>query len=182
MGRRVEKGLDIKVGVAWMEPRVSSLRSKVDLVTRNSVTINAAPEVIWPYILNVSSWKAGASITLVSGAVNEVGTVYRTFLPENPDETLFYSVDVELTPLRRRTIKLVDPQDGILNGYASWSLEAGADVTTLIYEVLCQLSLEEASRYCQDKEYDAVQAEYQAESLRRFQGELETLKGLVERQ
>ena len=57
-----------------------------DLVTHNSVLIQADAEKIWPLIVDPSSWKAGAQLI----ALDAAGMKFKAVMPDAPDLSLIH--------------------------------------------------------------------------------------------
>lgn len=153
---------------------------RFDLVTHNSVVIEAAPAAIWPRIVDPSEWKAGAKMVLVEGDPAKTGALFKAVTAEAPDQASFYFTNVEMVPEQRRTIRLNTPE-GALIGYAVWELTPVEGGTEVAYHVYSEAVIPAAAFASMGaEEIDAVRADYGPSNSKRFQSELETLKKLVE--
>ncbi len=151
-----------------------------DLVTHNSVVIEATPAAIWPRIVDPSEWKAGAKMVLVEGDPAKTGARFKAVTAEAPDQASFYFTNLEMVPEQRRTIRLNTPE-GALIGYAVWELTPVEGGTEAAYHVYTEAVIPAAAFASMSaEEIDAVRAEYSPSNAKRFQAELETLKKLVE--
>ena len=135
-----------------------------DLVTHNSVLIQADAEKIWPLIVDPSSWKAGAQLI----ALDAAGMKFKAVMPDAPDTALYQVYNVEFVRGKRRTMRLAS-LDNALMGYATWHLETVNNATLVTYDVYSYLAIP-----------DEMKATYHEENYKRFQAELEKLKGLIE--
>ena len=138
--------------------------ARADLVTHNSVLIQAESEKIWPLIVDPSSWKAGAQLI----ALDAAGMKFKAVMPDAPDTALYHVYNVEFVPGKRRTMRLAS-LDNALMGYATWHLETVNNATLVTYDVYSYLAIPEE-----------MKATYNEENYKRFQAELEKLKRLVE--
>jgi hypothetical protein len=155
-------------------------RPAMELVTYNEIIIDRPASDIWPYIVAPAAWKQGAKQELVSGEPGKLGAIYRAFLPAKPNETLFYSEDVELVPNQVRSIKIYPPAQGALTGYSSWRLRAVGESTRVSYHVLSEFLLPAEAAAMPDAALSALQEKSRKDNQQRFQRELEALKRLVE--
>ena len=138
--------------------------ARADLVTHNSVLIQTDAEKIWPLIVDPSSWKAGVQLI----ALDAAGMKFKAVMPDAPDTPLYHLYNVEFVPGKRRTMRLAS-LDNALMGYATWRLETVNNATLVTYDVYSYLAIPEE-----------MKATYHEENYKRFQAELEKLKGLVE--
>ena len=140
----------------------------LSLVTHNAVVIAAAPEGIWPHIVDPDAWKAGARLVPVEGAEHR----FKAVMPDDPDTALFHVTNVEFDAPRRRTMRL-NALDGALIGHASWELTLVDGGTRVAYHVYSQQTLPPGQPPIDREAY--VQA-----NRARFQEELNALRTLVE--
>ncbi len=160
---------------AQSEPWV---RHTIELNSRNSVTIDAPSEEVWPRILKVDGWKQGASLVTVDGVLGEVGAVHKAVL--GSDDALFYVQDVEIIPSRRRTMKLFMPNGGSLLGFAIYELEPLAeDRTKVSYHVYSESPVPDGLQGDADAVEELQMNSYE-QNHARFLAELESLKELIE--
>lgn len=141
-----------------------------DLVAHSEIVIDRPAATIWPYIVNPRSWKKGSRVEHVSGEAGALGEVY--VAKSDAGEPLFYFTNVEMTPNKRRTIKLYDTQQGPLSGYASWVLEETAGRTRISYHVYSESMLGDMPVEKQKEWVKANQV--------RFDNELAGLKKMLE--
>ena len=140
----------------------------LSLVTHNAVVIAAAPERIWPQIVDPDAWKAGARLVPVEGAEHR----FKAVMPDDPDTALFHVTNVEFDAPRRRTIRL-NALDGALIGHASWELTPVEGGTRVAYHVYSQQTAPPGLPPIDREAY--IQA-----NRSRFQQELNALRELVE--
>lgn len=140
----------------------------LSLVTHNAVVIAAAPERIWPYIVEPGAWKAGARLVPVDGAEH----LFKAVMPDDPDTALFHVTNVEFDAPHRRTIRL-NALDGALIGFATWELAQAPGGTRVAYHVYTQQQMPTGQPPIDREAY--LQANYT-----RFQEELQALRRLVE--
>ncbi len=145
---------------------MASASQGADLVTHNSVLIQAPAEKIWPHIVDPNEWKAGAQLL----PVDEKGQVFKAVMPDRPDQALFTVVNVESVENRRRTIRL-SALDGDLMGYATWHLEDVNDATLVTYDVYS---------YFAELPEGVTEAAWVKENEERYQAELEALRRMVQ--
>ena len=140
----------------------------LSLVTHNAVVIAAAPEGIWPRIVDPDAWKAGARLVPMDGAEHRFKAVMR----DDPDTALFHVTNVEFDAPRRRTMRL-NALDGALIGHASWELTLVDGGTRVAYHVYSQQTL--------PPDQPPIDREAYLQANRaRFQEELNALRKLVE--
>ena len=154
----------------------------VELVTHSAVVIDRPASQVWPHIVDTSAWKQGLSLRHHAGEAGAVGEIFAAFDRTDPGTIVFLVENVELVPNQRRTIKLSQPDDGALIGYATWAL-AGRDGYTLVtYDVYTETLLppEEASRLTAEQLSEMTREGYDSNKAR-FDRELEALKKVVER-
>jgi hypothetical protein len=152
----------------------------LDLVTHNSVLIEAAPAQIWPKIIDPSEWKAGAQLVLLEGDPAQAGAKFKAVMPNAPDQVAFYTTNVEVLPEQRRTVRLNTP-DGALMGFAIWELTPVGDGTEVAYHVYTQAVIPGAALASMSAaEVEAWRTDYVPSNYQRFQAELEALKKMVE--
>ena len=154
-------------GLALAQPAPDGSRD-LSLVTHNAIVIAAAPERIWPHIVEPDAWKAGARLVPVGGFEHR----FKAVLPGDPDTALFHVTNVEFDPPRRRTIRL-NALDGALIGHASWELTPVDGGTRVAYHVYSQQE-SPADQPPIDREA------YVQANRTRFQNELNALRRLVE--
>ena len=145
---------------------MASASQGADLVTHNSVLIQAPAEKIWPHIVDPNEWKAGAHLL----PADEKGQVFKAVMPDRPDQALFTVVNVESVENQRRTIRL-SALDGALMGYATWHLEDVNDATLVTYDVYS---------YFAELPEGVTEAAWVKESEERYQAELEALRRMVQ--
>ncbi len=140
----------------------------LSLVTHNAVVIAAAPEGIWPHIVDPDAWKAGARLMPMDGAEHR----FKAVMPDDPDTALFHVTNVEFDAPRRRTMRL-NALDGALIGHASWELTPIEGGTRVAYHVYSQQTL--------PPDQPPIDREAYLQANRaRFQEELNALRKLVE--
>lgn len=137
-----------------------------DLVTHNSVLIQAPAGEIWPHIIKPDAWKQGAQLK----PVDDTAMTFHAVMPDQPDTPLYFVVNVELEQEARRTMRL-SSLDGALMGYATWVLKPVDDATLVTYDVYS---------FTPVLPEGVDEAQYVASNKRRFQTELEALKKLLE--
>jgi hypothetical protein len=153
----------------------------MNLITHNEVPIKAPAAAVWPYILELNRWKKGAVLEHLSGPVGMRGEWFAAVMPASQD-ALYYAMNVELVPYRRRTLKLLQGRQGPLIGFASWALRADGGVTTLTYDAYCEYSLGAAAAAASNTtDSERIEAQQIAMHSARFDEELRYLKQLVER-
>ena len=153
---------------------------EIDLVTHNSVVINATPAAIWPKIVDPSEWKSGAKMVLLEGEADQPRAKFKAVMPDTPDQVAFYAYNVEVIPERWRTVRLHLP-DGTMMGFAGWELAPQANGTRVSYHVYSLVEFPESSlEGMTDEERTALRADYLTSNAKRFQDELEVLKNQVE--
>lgn len=109
-----------------------------DFIIHNEVSIAAEPAKVWPYILDINSWRtAGPRLLHDSGEAGAVGERFKAVSESETGSFHYYVVNVEILPERRRTIRLDTPA-GDLIGYATWTLTPADGGTRLEYHVYCQ--------------------------------------------
>ena len=140
----------------------------LSLVTHNAVVIVAAPEGIWPHIVDPDAWKAGARLMPMDGAEHR----FKAVMPDDPDTALFHVTNVEFDAPRRRTMRL-NALDGALIGHASWELTPIEGGTRVAYHVYSQQTLP-------PDQPPIDRAAYVQANRARFQEELNALRKLVE--
>jgi hypothetical protein len=112
-----------------------------DFITHTEVFIAASPAEIWPHLLDTNSWRsAGHRLISDSGVPGEIGERFKAVSDGGGDGDSFhyYVVNVELAPGKRRTIRLVTPDQRLI-GYASWALSAVDGGTRVEYHVYSQI-------------------------------------------
>ena len=135
-----------------------------DLVTHNSVLIQADAEEIWPYIVDPGDWKAGVQLI----PVDDEAMKFNAVMPDDPDTPLYIIYNVEFVPGQRRTVRLATLENATMC-YASWHLEEVNSATLVTYDVYSYAEIPAE-----------MEARYLEENSKRFQAELETLKKMVE--
>lgn len=155
-------------------------RPATHLVTHNEVTIARPASAIWPYIVDPSAWKQGNKLAHRAGPVGGVGEVFAAVNAESPDKTDYFVQNVELDPNRRRTIKLVSPDD-VLIGFATFELREQGGTTVVRYDVYAESRVPDVQAKTMSPQAMAAaeRAAIRANGAR-FQAELEGLKKLVE--
>lgn len=102
-----------------------------------SVTIDAAPETVWPWIAELdrhAEWSPKPyQVELVSGEANKVGSRYRSvgWIPGDKS----HGNDVEITevvPHERFTLRSTDVQGDFTSSYVLRPAGAGTEVTFLL--------------------------------------------------
>ena len=153
---------------------------EIDLITHNSVVINASPAAIWPKIVDPSEWKSGARLVLIEGEADKPRAKFKAVMPETPDQVAFFAYNVEMIPERWRTVRLHLP-DGTMMGFAGWEIAPQEIGTRVSYHVYSLVELPESSLAgMTDEERTKLRADYLTLNAKRFQDELEVLKKLVE--
>ena len=137
-----------------------------DLVTHNSVLIQAPAADVWPHVVTPDAWKQGAQLK----PADDSGMVFHAVMPNQPDQPLYLVVNVEFEPNARRTIRLSSLDDALM-GYATWVLRAVDDGTLVTYDVYS---------YTPALPEGVSEADYMLANKQRFQAELEALKTIVE--
>lgn len=184
------KANGILVFVAWIwstavaQPQnVAPLRTAHELVTHHHILINCQPDRVWPYILDISTWKKGDRFEHVSGEKDAVGETFAALPRDGSGQPDYFVQTVELVPYQRRTIKLYGTRpDAPLIGYASWELESYDGMSRLSYHVYTETRLTlDAVAGRTPLELEASQKNYVSENSARFMEELQGLKALLER-
>jgi len=150
--------------------------NRMDIVTRNEVIINATPDAIWPYILQMNKWKKGARLIPISGSPDTVGEKFKAVF--GGDAALFYVENVELVPEQFRTIRM-NELDGTLIGYASLRLTPSGQATLVQYDVYAYVQSPYVDLASSLETRQAKDAEFIENSRKRFDEELSILKGMV---
>ena len=150
--------------------------SRMDIVTRNEIIINATPEEVWPYILHMNKWKKGARLIPIGGSPNTVEEKFKAVF--DGDAAAFYVNNVELVPEQVRTIRMTE-LDGTLFGYASLSLKPSGQATLVKYYVYAYVQSPSnggvSSPNMRQGEENLI-----AENRQRFEEELISLKQMIE--
>ncbi len=108
-------------------------RVAIDLNLYGEIEINRPPSAVWPYIVEVNSWKPERHMVHVSGPKGQIGEVFGIVAASRPDQIWFLAENVELVPNTRRTIKMYN-KSLQLTGYTTWKLE-GQKRTMLRVEI-----------------------------------------------
>ena len=167
-------------GMAVAGAAAAQPRPALNLNTHSEIIIDRPPAAIWPSIRNPSRWKRGATLSHQSGPAGQLGEVFAARDPADTAKVLFLVENVELTPNRRRTIKLYEPSGGLV-GYATWWLREQNGKTVVGYDVYSETLVDSARAktmtpaQLHDTEQSALVA-----NRKRFDEELRSLKRLVE--
>ena len=170
------------LAVASFVPAISLAADgmEIDLITHNSVLVQASPAEIWPKIVEPGEWKSGAQLVAIEGSAGELNARFKAVMPEASDQVAFFIKNVEMVPERTRTVRLTST-DGSLMGYASWELSPQGDGTTVTYHVYSMVTVpEESLAGVSEEERIKLREDYQSGNAARFQNELEALKKLIE--
>jgi len=166
-------------GNAYSEPTWPEKLPTLNLRTRSSHFISAPVSEIWPYITDTVEWKAGAQLVPWRGAPHESGARFKAVLPDDRHTILFFAENVEVVPERRRTLKLLTPDGGLL-GFASWLLSAEESGTSVEYHVYTKGAIPESLRDgTAAEELPVLEQRFREQSAARFSAELEILEDLV---
>ena len=99
-----------------------------------SVTIDAPPEVVWPWIGNLdkhADWSPKRyQATLVSGSANTVGSRYRSvgWIPGDRNHANVVEI-TDVVPLKRFALRADDPMGTFDNTFTLRRTDSGTEVT-----------------------------------------------------
>lgn len=155
-------------------------RVATHLITTNEVVIARPAMAIWPYIMDPTPWKQGNKLVHRSGPKGATGEVFAAVSASTPDKADYFVENAEVTPSRRRVIKLYTP-DGVLVGFAAFVLSESGGKTTVRYDVYSEtlISKAEAAKRTPASIAETERTAREA-SMKRFDAELQALKKLVE--
>lgn len=157
-------------------------RLAAHLVTHHEVTIDRSAERIWPHILETNGWKTGPKLEHVDGPVHQRGEIFAAMMRETSAEPLYFVENVEVIPNKRRTIKMYGSDAGRLIGFASWELRESSGSTLVTFDVYAEyLPSARVPVDADPKKRAAAESELARVQNARFEAELLTLKGLVEK-
>ncbi|MBL8962127.1 MAG: hypothetical protein JNJ98_19855 [Gemmatimonadetes bacterium] len=155
-------------------------RVATHLITSNEVVIARPAMAIWPYIMDPSTWKQSNTLVHRSGPNGATGEVFAAVSAASPQQVEYFLENAEVTPGRRRVIKLYTP-GGVLIGFAAFVLSESGGRTTVRYDVYSEVVLSPAERASQTAAARAEAERVTREAtMKRFDAELRTLKQLVE--
>jgi len=106
----------------------------IDFLTHSKVRIERDADTIWPYIVDVESWRGAQKLVAVGGAPGQIGERFAAVGEDAPDTPLFHTENVELVPGQRRTMRL-EWLDGSFIGFATWELTPSDGATIVAYDV-----------------------------------------------
>lgn len=150
--------------------------ASVDLISHDVVLIRAPGAKVWPHIVKPDGWKQGAALVAVPS--NDGRARFKAIMPDRPETVVFYAEQVELVEGQRRTMRL-NAVDGTLMGYVSWVLTPQPGATLVEYHVYSTVNMPQPAT---KEERLTLERDYRTTNQRRFVGELEALKRLVESQ
>lgn len=155
-------------------------RVATHLITTNEVRIARPASAVWPFIMDPGSWKQGNRLVHRSGPRGATGEVFAAVSAATPQAPDYFVENAEVTPGKRRVIKLYAP-DGTLVGFAAFVLTEDRGATVVRYDVYSEtlIPAAEVARTTPAARAAAEQAEREA-AVRRFDAELQSLKRLVE--
>lgn len=109
----------------------------IDFLTHSKVRVKAAPDMVWPRIVDLEGWRTSQTLVLIDGERGQVGARFHAVATEAPDTPLFEVVNAEMVPDQRRTIRLTG-LDGHFIGFATWELTPAGEETIVAYDVYCR--------------------------------------------
>ncbi|MDT9597382.1 SRPBCC family protein [Sphingosinicella rhizophila] len=157
--------------LAGLTGQIAVAATPIDFITHNQIEVNAPASAIWPFVMQMERWKKGASLVPIDGAPNRLGSKFK-MLQEGGNVGWTFE-NVELVPQQIRTLRMNGP-DGTLIGYATLRLIPHGRSTLVRYDVLAVFPATPDLAKPDDR------ARILAESSKRFDEELATLKELSE--
>lgn len=113
----------------------------IDLLVHSRERINAAPAVLWPYIVGMN-WMEYPKLVPISGEPGQIGERFAGHFDEALEVAAYYVVNVELTPNRRRTMR-IEGLDNIPMGFTTFELIPNGAETIAMYDVNLRAPLPE---------------------------------------
>jgi hypothetical protein len=168
------------VALAPMLAGAQGDRVATHLITSNEVVIARPAMAIWPYIMDPSTWKQSNTLVHRSGPKGATGEVFAAASAATPQQVEYFLENAEVTPGRRRVVKLYTP-GGVLIGFAAFVLSESGGKTTVRYDVYSEMLVPPAEVAMQTAAARAEAERTTREAtMKRFDAELRTLKRLVE--